>query len=504
MKRLVVAALTLLIAAAPMPGVPPSEIAAENARWTSLGVKLPPGGIVSTHPYSAPYSVHSFVVPTAWYRQFDETLKAKGDVPVAASDLRKDLPVLKFLMERTYAGYATAKSRYAWDWNRWFAAWDASLAKRGSQQLPLDQAFAPWGKLEDVQLDNHSGISGYMKFTSGSQSAQLAETPAGACSVLKTSSGSYRLSASDKGQQPHPVQVWNGSALARGSYVSYPKREGAPRSLTCGGKTVALTAIGAGTAPADASYETLADGIAYVRMPQFTDAALDTLRTSLSKATNLGKERAVILDLRGNGGGNAPTDVLSNWFAQSAVDQAAQLKQIGTESCFREALFFGLQQQLASGLKAPVSTGTTAFLQQVADLLKSQVSCSVTPAISQSGASLSDHKFEKQYSGEQQTRVIAVVDSGCGSDCEYMAAILGSLPGTVIAGSSTYGVMGFTQPGYFVLPHTRVPFRLALSRTDAYGDGRSVDGYGVTVDVLLPNAASQDRASLLALARSLI
>jgi hypothetical protein len=84
-----------------------------------------------------------------------------------------------------------------------------------------------------------------------------------------------------------------------------------------------------------------------------------------------------------------------------------------------------------------------------------------------------------------------------------MTAVLAQLPNTVIAGTSTYGVMGFTQPGYFVLPNSRVPFRLALSRTDAYGDGRSVDGYGITVDVLLPTVQSRSRASLLALARAL-
>jgi hypothetical protein len=63
--------------------------------------------------------------------------------------------------------------------------------------------------------------------------------------------------------------------------------------------------------------------------------------------------------------------------------------------------------------------------------------------------------------------------------------------------------MGFTQPGYFVLPHSRVPFRIALSRTDAYGDGRSVDGYGIAVDILLPTARSQAKPALLALAKLL-
>jgi hypothetical protein len=84
-----------------------------------------------------------------------------------------------------------------------------------------------------------------------------------------------------------------------------------------------------------------------------------------------------------------------------------------------------------------------------------------------------------------------------------MTYILGGLPDTVIAGTSTFGVMGFSQPGYFVLPHSRVPFRIALSRTDAYGDERSVDGYGITVDVLLPSAQSQSQQSITALAQLL-
>lgn len=116
---------------------------------------------------------------------------------------------------------------------------------------------------------------------------------------------------------------------------------------------------------------------------------------------------------------------------------------------------------------------------------------------------MKDRAFSVKPSETDQPRIVAIVDNGCGSDCEYMASVLAKLPNTVIAGTSTYGVMGFTQPGYFVLPNSRVPFRLALSRSDAYGDGRSVDGYGITVDVLLPTAQSQSRASLAALARAL-
>ena len=500
---LAVACCLAVIGATPV-RVPQSEIDAENARWTSLGVKLPPGGIVVPQPYSPPYSVHSFVVPTEWYRTFGAALKANSELPVQASALRADLPVLKFLMQKTYAGYAPAQQRFKWNWDKWFASWDASLARSGQDRLPLTRAFAPWGKYEDVQLDNHSGIAGSTAFTSGSQSAQLAVKPAGPCTSLQTASGTFALPLQDKGRQPHAVQAWNGSSFAPAWYVSFPKRDGAARGIRCGGASIALTTVETAAAPATPSYEDLGGGIAYLRMPQFSDSAVEALRASLAKATGLGKERAVIFDLRGNEGGNAPADLLSNWFAQSAIDQASQLRQVGTESCFRTALFFGLQQQLASGLKTPVPAGLAQFLQQVADLLKDPVSCTPSPSVTQGSTGLADHRFVKSFSGEQQTRVIALVDNGCGSDCEYMTSILAGLPGTVIAGSSTYGVMGFTQPGYFVLPHSRVAFRLALSRTDTYGDERSVDGYGISVDVLLPSGASQSRNSLTALARALI
>ncbi len=487
--------------------VPQAQIDAENARWASLGVRLPPGGIVLREPYKAPYSNRSFVVPFGWYRQFYNRMRARHDYPVRAGALRADLPTLRLLMEKTYAGYGTAAAR-GWNWSGWFRRWDRDLAARGDATLSLRQAFAPWGRLEDAQLDNHSGVPDLMAFTSGSTSAVLAQRPNAACTAIRMSDGqTLALSVHDPGQQPHAVSQWNDTAFAQAWYVSFPKRDGSPSQLQCGSQSIALQPVAASRAPGDKpAYESWADGIAYVRMPTFSDANDDALRAALAKAPNLGKERAVLLDLRGNEGGNAPMDLLTNWFAQSAIDQAASpSSQYGTQSCFRTALFFGLQQQLASGLKPPVSDAPQLheMLQQIVDPLAGPSNCEIEPTVQRGDHSLRDHRFSAAPTPAGQTRVIAIVDGGCGSDCEYMTYVLAGLPDTVIAGSSTYGVMGFTQPGYFVLPHSRVPFRLALSRTDAYGDGRSVDGYGITVDVLLASAQSQSRDSLVALARML-
>jgi hypothetical protein len=43
------------------------------------------------------------------------------------------------------------------------------------------------------------------------------------------------------------------------------------------------------------------------------------------------------------------------------------------------------------------------------------------------------------------------------------------------------GVGQFIQPGYSVLPHTGLKYRIALGRSDFYGDNRSYDGYGLDV-----------------------
>jgi len=61
------------------------------------------------------------------------------------------------------------------------------------------------------------------------------------------------------------------------------------------------------------------------------------------------------------------------------------------------------------------------------------------------------------------------------------------MPETRVVGVNTFGVMQFTQPGYSVLPHTGLSYRLALGTSDIYGDDRSVDGYGLDVDVVLPD-----------------
>ena len=101
-------------------------------------------------------------------------------------------------------------------------------------------------------------------------------------------------------------------------------------------------------------------------------------------------------------------------------------------------------------------------------------------------------------------RLLVLVDNECGSDCEFLTAILAAEKGSVVAGENTFGVGQFIQPGYFILPNTRIKFRIALGMSDVYGDGRSLDGYGLDVDVVLPTEEAQGAPAILRLAGRLL
>lgn len=109
------------------------------------------------------------------------------------------------------------------------------------------------------------------------------------------------------------------------------------------------------------------------------------------------------------------------------------------------------------------------------------------------------HRFAPQ---PNDMRIIALVNSRCGSDCELFTAQLASLPETIVAGEDTFGVGQFIQPGYSVLPATGLKNRIALVRGDMYGDNHSCDGYGLDADILIPKVDSLNKSQLRAFAEA--
>jgi C-terminal processing protease CtpA/Prc len=304
------------------------------------------------------------------------------------------------------------------------------------------------------------------------------------------------------------VYAWDGASLSKTAYISYPQRYGMAASITCNGERIGLTMTAQPRVNVNRPlYEALGDGTVYIRTPQSfsyeNDQQFDAILPPASQAR---EERVVVLDLRSNGGGAAPMSVLSRWYSSDQIARASAPGTIRTSSsCFTTALWFNAGQSMAVSLKPPVSPEIRKLLQHQADAIAATPpgQCSVR-WITKRGAVVPPHQFTIRRANPKQTRVIAIVDNHCGSDCEALVLTLSRLPDAVIAGTSTAGVMGFSRPGMFVLPYSRVPFMLALQLSDPYGDSRSIDGYGIPVDVLLATPQAQRMDSIMALARALL
>ena len=479
-----------------------------EVQWlSSLGLKVPQGGPLLERPFDEPFTFRSLLVPTAWWRE-------PFPREVAADALRQDLPLLRVVMEKAYGGWRSAEGR-GWDWNRWFTDWDRELAARGDAKLPATDALAAIGRLMDFQLDNHSGPVGPVRFGSGSATAVLASDPAGTCTEMRTAEDRhFPINAKDPAQLPKKSKVIEGAEIRErsGYYISYPARRGKVSSIQCGGNWIAARTIDdtsrdraiadlAQRPAGEPSYRTVSEPVGYLRLPDFSKENGEKLRALLpTLPKTAGQEKLLIVDLRGNGGGDAPLEALGRWLDIAAVRPAFKFERRQPKSCLYEALRWGYTQVTTQALKPPISASLRANLQHSLDGLfdRSPEGCPVKIEEEHSTWNYRQHVFPAA-APKSKPRLLVLVDNGCGSDCEYLAYVLAASPGSVIAGQNTYGVGQFIQPGYFILPYSRVKMRIALGMSDNYGDGRSFDGYGLDVDVVLDEEA-RSAAGILKLA----
>jgi hypothetical protein len=487
----------------------PDERQSETAWLTSLGLKLPDGGLLLDTPFAQPFSNRSLLVPTAWWR-------LPSPKEVGADELRLDLPLLHSVMQKAYGGWTSAEQR-GWDWNRWFADWDTELASKGSARMALPDALAAFGKLQDVQLDNHSGTVGLPMFQSGSRTAVLDAAPAGVCTQMRTVNGAVlSLNTKDPAQAPRKALVLTdpNSPEREGYYMKYPARRGIVAAVNCGGKWVParttwahskqqLIAVLAGRSANEPSYRMLNSAIGYLRLPSFNKQNGELLRALVANLPeSAGHEKVLIVDLRANDGGDAPIDELARWIDLRTL--APALRGLGRripQSCLYTALRWGYSQTTIEGLKPPLSDTLRSALQQQLDGLFAPVpeGCPVTIEDQPSTWDYRQHTVTTEPPAGKP-RLLVLVDNECGSDCEFLTAILAAEKGSVIAGENTFGVGQFIQPGYFILPNSRIKFRIALGMSDIYGDNRSVDGYGLDVDIVLPTEEAQSGQAILRLA----
>ena len=233
--------------------------------------------------------------------------------------------------------------------------------------------------------------------------------------------------------------------------------------------------------------------IGYLRLPSFTKQNGELLRKlTAGLPESAGHEKLLIVDMRSNDGGDAPMAQLARWIDLPTARKVMQgLGGYRRQSCVYTALRWGYEQFTMMGMNPPLSDELRNILQKQLDGLYAPPAegCPVTAQETQAAWGYREHHVNAEPPAGKP-RLLMLVDNECGSDCEFVTYVLSAASGSVVAGENTFGVGQFTQPGYFILPNTRVPFRIALGMSDIYGDGRSVDGYGLDVDILLPTEES--------------
>ena len=488
-----------------------AQIAAEDARLKQFGLTIPDGSFLKEHPFEPPWTSHSLLVPSSWSNQ-PPIKELLGSHRVRANLLLSDLDVLEPVMERAYGGWDSAAAR-GWNWNQWFADWRKLLAARGTAELSYDEAFAPMDALIAFQRDNHTQIPLNRQSTSsGSQTAVLASAPETACVEIRAGGRSFSIDANDAGRQVRTAKLWKSGAsgFADTNYISMPTSFGTPQAVRCGNTWIPLQPTPRmsgrrGLIPNLLSrflkydrprVERLGEGVVYARLRSFDWSNYKDVSRE-GWAQRQPGDRVLIVDMRNNGGGNEGfgLDVLKDWVDERRM---VQFESIGTQvssSCLYAPLKW----------EYPMEDATTwppnqkKFLQGLLDRMAVSYppDCPRTVDTKPPQWTYLQHRFAPK---PDDLRIIALVNSGCGSDCELLTARLASLRETIVIGSNTFGIMQFIQPVHSVLPHTGLEYRFALGRSNLYGDNRSVDGYGLDVDVVLPEVDTLKPKQMLELA----
>ncbi|HYV48446.1 MAG TPA: hypothetical protein VFA20_26485 [Myxococcaceae bacterium] len=470
---------------------PPEVRAREDALVKSFGLTPPDGGVLLTVTAPGP-DPRWLVVPSRWHAD-------KPPQSVDAAALRADLPVLGAALEQGYSGYERGLKR-GWRWALWLKEWDTTLEVRRGP-LPLQDAFAIWEQVREFQPDGLTGIMGVPN-PWRSLTASLEKAPRGTCEELQTVNGRYSaLVRGDAALQPRAVELLGDKGkVERGWMIVAPEPLGPLKQVNCsGGSTEAFSvwnptpkarlqlvkALGGTDGPGLAELE---PRVWWLR-PGPAGAAVDF--------SKLPADAVLLVDLRQLGPAPPAADpaLLKVLGAPADVPFPISYRR---RSCGAEGLRFGV-------LQAAELTGAPHSLAASQPLLAALQPGTCKDAVEKTGGPLPKGGRKKpSLKAKPGHRAVVLVDNGCEGACESLAFQLSLLPDTVLAGTATAGRDEYAEPGRLVLPRTRVPIQIALTRRDFFADGRSFDGYGLPPDVLIESEASWAPEVIRAFARQLL
>lgn len=471
----------------PPPTIPAAVRAADRTRLRRWGLAPPP-------ELPGPVADGAWVPPVAWL------VRGRGHRKADPAELRADLPWLAGVLRAGYAGWSTAERR-GWDWERCFRRWDRHL-RRLPNPAPTADLFAPWREYLAFQPDGHTGPLADMGVSRGSQTLLVDGAAGAAVTAVRFRDGTTRrLEGESTAHRLRAIGIWHGGRLRPAAMLAVPAIWGGVAAVRVAGRwrpaKVVATRAGREGKP---GVRRLAPDVLYAHIPTLSAANAAALRRLARRKPPARRSGDVlVVDLRGNGGGDhtAALELLMRLLPEADWRGTAPTAVRRLDSSWVRALRWGFAELHFSGRRGRLPTRARASLQPMLNALGGARGRGVR-RIDETVALPAP-----RVAGTRQPKVLMLVDGRCGSDAELLVWILHRLPGTRVAGACTFGAAQFIHPGIGVLPRSRLAFCIATAETDLYGDGRPVDGRGLPVDIVLPDARSRAPASILALARTL-
>ncbi len=274
------------------------------------------------------------------------------------------------------------------------------------------------------------------------------------------------------------VPVWMLSAFA----------DSTPQ-LVCEGQPVPLQPVASVAenaryvnAPDQPAYRfELQNGTAWIRLHSFSSRFDRELRRFVEDVARHRKARRLVVDLRGNGGGN--NRYAYEWF--NAL--TAQPRVVGTASQRYSADVAALRANRAvlDWLRRSDAGRQEAGAALPKELLRvfAEVAQAPRTAVEQTGNMEWGGSAERDYTG----RIWVLVDRHTASSAENLVLALRELPTTRIVGEPTGGLIEAGEVGLVVLPRSGLVWGIPTKRFSYDTLPICAEGVGIPVDVYLPD-----------------
>jgi carboxyl-terminal processing protease len=187
-----------------------------------------------------------------------------------------------------------------------------------------------------------------------------------------------------------------------------------------------------------------ADGLVVIRVPSFASPKFE--QAAISAIQSAGDAHAILLDLRGNGGGNTPENLLS----------AIMTKP------YRGTL-------VATPMTIAMNDASNSFYGAIP----------VLPTLMMRYGPNITEPLADAWTG----KITLLVDNGCASACEDFVLRFKDGGRGLILGEPTYGSTG--QPYFVRFPEFGMSFRVSTKR-EYFPDGRQFEGVGIQPDKFIP------------------